>query len=77
MHIFRYINQTLIGFLEILALMNNASTVLGKMGGWGGGWGGLSYECDRDARQIELWSLWLGLTLMNTKLKNTTNYELL
>ena len=39
MHIFRYINQTLIGFLEILALMNNASTLLGK-GGWGGGWGG-------------------------------------
>ena len=74
MHIFRYINQTLIGFLEILALMNNASTLLGK-GGWG--WGGLSYECDRDARQIELGSLWLGLTLMNSKLKNTTNYELL
>ena len=49
MHIFRYINQTLIGFLEILALMNNASTLLGK---GGGGWGGLSYECDRDARQI-------------------------
>ena len=76
MHIFRYINQTLIGFLEILALMNNASTLLGK-GGGGGGWGGLSYECDRDARQIELGSLWLGLTLMNSKLKNTTNYELL
>ena len=36
MHIFWYINQTLIGFLEILALMNNASTLLGK-GGWGGG----------------------------------------
>ena len=33
MHIFRYINQTLIGFLEILALMNNASTLLGKGGG--------------------------------------------
>ena len=63
MHIFRYINQTLIGFLEILALMNNASTLLGK---GGGGWGGLSYECDRDARQIELGYL-----------KNTTNYELL
>ena len=75
MHIFRYINQTLIGFLEILALMNNASTLLGKRGG--GGWGGLSHECDRDARQIELGSLWLGLTLMNSKLKNTTNYELL
>ena len=45
--------------------------------GGGGGWGGLSYECDRDARQIELGSLWLGLTLMNSKLKNTTNYELL
>ena len=42
-----------------------------------GGWGGLSYECDRDARQIELGYLWLGLTLMNSKLKNTTNYELL
>ena len=76
MPIFRYINQTLIGFLEILALMNNASTLLGK-GGGGGGWGGLSYECDRDARQIELGPLWLGLTLMNSKLKNTTNYELL
>ena len=38
MHIFRYINQTLIGFLEILALMNNASTLLGK-GGVGGGGG--------------------------------------
>ena len=50
MHIFRYINQTLIGFLEILALMNNSSTLLGKGGGGGGG---LSYECDRDARQIE------------------------
>ena len=37
MHIFRYINQTLIGFLEILALMNNASTLLGKGGGGGGG----------------------------------------
>ena len=36
MHIFRYINQTLIGFLEILALMNNASTLLGKGGGGGG-----------------------------------------
>ena len=35
MHIFRYINQTLIGFLEILALMNNASTLLGKGGGGG------------------------------------------
>ena len=34
--------------------MNNASTLLGKVGGGGGGaWGGLSYECDRDARQIE------------------------
>ena len=48
-----------------------------ERGGGGGGWGGLSYECDRDARQIELGSLWLGLTLMNSKLKNTTNYELL
>ena len=56
--------------------MNNTSTLLGK-GGGGGGWGGLSYECDRDARQIELGSLWLGLTLMNSKLKKTTNYELL
>ena len=38
MSIFRYINQTLIGFLEILALMNNASTPLGKGGGgWVGG----------------------------------------
>ena len=36
MHIFRYINQTLIGFLEILVLMNNASTLLGKGGGGGG-----------------------------------------
>ena len=36
MHIFRYINQTLIGFLEILALMNNSSTLLGKGGGGGG-----------------------------------------
>ena len=36
--------------------MNNASTLLGKGGGVGGGWGGLSYECDRDARQIE-WPL--------------------
>ena len=47
------------------------------VGGGGGLWGELSYECDRDARQIELGSLWLGLTLMNSNLKNTTNYELL